>query len=234
MRKTYSFVVLAMFASISEAKSQQHSFSKAYFENYVEGGVGFALPSSNKMSMSGSLFGKSASASGSIEYDTGIAVSAIFGKTFSSLLAVEGEFNYTTANISYFRGGYTIGSSSGSGKSALSGSIDTGSFLTNLILTPFSTDSYKLFVGAGVGVGIMLTTIDTIGSNDVGATIPAPYFAADIVAGVQYKLAQNLDIGARYQWMMMTPGGDGGVSAANISLTNTDMHQFKGTLTFRF
>ncbi len=234
MRKTYLFAVLAMFGSLSEAKSQQPNVSRSYLDNYFVFGVGLVLPSNNDMTITGSLFGKSASASGSIEYDTGVAFSATYGKKIFPLVSLEGEFNYTGAKISGFSGAYTIGSSSESGKSSLSGSIDTFSTLTNLVFSPFPSERFSPYVGIGVGVGLMLTTIDKIGANDVGATIPAPYVAANFIGGINFNLTPNIDMGVRYQLMMMTPGGDGGVSAANISLTNSDMHQFKGTLTFRF
>lgn len=177
--------------------------------------------------ISGDKFGGFAN-TGTAEYnyDNGVAIYSALGYAYGTGLRTELEFSYRTHDYDTLKG-FTAG--------GLSGDMDVKALLANVIYDiPMSVSRLQPYVGVGVGAAV--TQIQFTGSGPAGALSVNQGdtgWAAQGIAGVGYKLTDNLTFDLSYRYFITQDakieiGTKGGFEA------DYDAHTFLAGLRWNF
>tara|TARA_Y100001934_G_C12164269_1_gene683475 strand:- start:44 stop:904 length:861 start_codon:yes stop_codon:yes gene_type:complete len=187
-----------------------------------------------------SYAGVTADAAGTATFDTGASISGTIGYILSKLVRVEFELGYTEMDHDKAEGTITF-TYSGTTLATVGGSVDVKGQvealygLTNIIFTPFGSESVgngKLtpLIGGGIGFVDWEDTIDSISAGGTTLTVSGKEsstdFASNLTAGLEYSQSENLSIGFRYRHVWIN-SGKGGVD-------DSEADNIVGTLTYRF
>ena len=128
--------------------------------------------------------------------DTGFRVGGALGYVFNKYFSVEGEFSYLKNDIDTL----TASSIPGGPQPAV-GSAHSYTGMANAYLS-LPAGAWRPYVGAGIGRAhvtadnVGFAAIPTVTTNDSDSAT-----AWQLMAGVGYQIAPNLELGARYRFL---------------------------------
>jgi len=168
---------------------------------YVSGNVGAMIV--NDSDVSGSQ--GTASANGTIEFDTGYGVSGALGYTFGSIRA-EAEVSYSKADMDKISGTATDGTTTVSGSGKIDGDVSALAFMVNGWYDFDTGSKWVPYVGGGLGMAKVESTILSAESDD-------NVLAYQVGAGVGYKLTENTTATLGYKYFGTSDPNFDGVDA---------------------
>ncbi|MEE2691514.1 MAG: OmpA family protein [Pseudomonadota bacterium] len=164
---------------------------------------------------------------GDADFDNGIGIYTALGYAYDNHWRTELEFSYRSNDIRHIAGN---GSSfSGFPEGTLSGDVSSYNFLANLIYD-FDFGSSFMTPYVGVGAGLARVKADFTGTNPVGAngftTVGIDdgdlNFAYQGIAGVAFKLAENLMLDVSYRYFATEDPDFVGMAGGAASGFNTE------------
>jgi opacity protein-like surface antigen len=178
---------------------------------YVAFGGGWVFANSLNSSASGSLIGIPFDVSADLTFDTGQTVGGVVGYQINQYLAIEGEFGYASLSMKSLKLGLSIPGLGGVGaKIGASGDVDTYIGMVNAIVTPAGVGIVTPYLGGGIGVGHIETSLDalTLGGArlNVNASNDETDLALQAIVGVDLALSERFAIGARYSYLWLNTG----------------------------
>jgi opacity protein-like surface antigen len=146
-------------------------------QSYVQVHGGAFFPTADGLESTVGFFDEDVEVTGSIDYNTGWALGALYGYNVSPNFAVEGEFTYRSNDVD----GFEFEALGDTTEEAVSGSLDTMAFMVNGVLKASGDKAMIPYVGAGVGY----VTVDQDDVDLDGA------FGYQVKAGVDFPVGQG-------------------------------------------
>lgn len=170
------------------------------------------------------------SGSADFEFDTGAAFAMRLGHDFG-FLRVEGEFNYTQADISSL--------------DTVTGSVSVGSQFTGygFMANALWDYEYQSFIfSAGAGIGFTRVQIDEMSNSGFIAVADSSdtVFSGQLILGVRYQVNEDMAVGMNFRYLMTSGLDDNGyvnsgpVGESDISFDHLNAGIFEVFLTWAF
>lgn len=164
------------------------------------------------------------------EFDTGAAFAMRLGHDFG-FLRVEGEFNFTQADVSSL--------------DTVTGAVSVGSQFTGygFMANALWDHEYESFVfSAGAGIGFTRIQIDEMSNAGFIAVAESSdtVFSGQLILGVRYQLNEDTAVGMNFRYLMASELDDNGyvnsgpVGQSDISFDNFKASIFEVFVTWRF
>jgi opacity protein-like surface antigen len=210
------------------------------------GGIeaGIMIPQDISYKVSGPVLGVPSTLSGNLSFNAGPAIGGFVGFNFNPYLAGEGVFLYGNSGFDKLTGN-TTGIITASGTAALSGSVDTETFLVNAIVRPFGAlrdRGFSAYLGGGIGflnhdAKLTVNSISALGVTvpvNVCASNSALDFAADAIVGFDWAATDQLSLGGRYRFLWANLSSVGCLAGATCSQGDFTAHVVTANATFHF
>jgi opacity protein-like surface antigen len=221
-----TYVAVALSLSVLLTPEAQAQIMQPVTQNvgrgYVGGSAGIVIPSDLHTTFSGVVAG-----SGDFSFKAGGAGTAFIGYHFNDILAGEGELGVASADHDKFSG--TLNGVTGS--VPINGSLTTVLGLANVIVTPLGRSGFSPYVGGGIGFAAI---DDTIGIGGVSATGRETDFAANLILGMDFAVANRWSVGARYRFVWINTASSASSGGITTSINDLTEHIITATATFHF
>jgi opacity protein-like surface antigen len=164
-------------------------------------------------SSSASGYGITVTADGSFTFEPGMTVAGAVGYKLSDMVSIEGELGYANAEYDAVEG--TLSATSGGTTYSVAGSANVDGEVTmitgiaNLILTPMSKEKFAPYFGGGVGFVNVENEINSIGTLTVNSDENNTDLVANFIAGFDFKIEEDMSLGARYRYVWADTGQSG-------------------------
>jgi len=211
MRKIFLAVVaitVALGLPISAAKAAGEK-SGAFFRLQP----GAILFNDIGFSAAASAYGVTVTASGNFTFDPGYGVTGALGYQFNEFVSIEGEvgygvveYNNVEGNLNATVGGttYTV-----SGSADIDGEVEMLTGIANIILSPMGKEKFSPYVGGGIGVVDWEDKVNSVGTLTVNGKETGSDLMANGIVGFDYKMDDDIAIGARYRYLWADTGQSG-------------------------
>ena len=168
-------------------------------------------------------YGLTVDAAGEFSFDPGMFVSGVLGVSLSKFASLESELSYSKVaydeikgDVEVFGGGsYTVVDVSGD----VDGEVSRFSLSANLILAPVGKQDFSPYFGLGAGIVDIEDRIDEIDTLVVSGKESYSRLMASFIAGFDYGVTGDFDIGLRYRYLWADTGGKGINDATAHALT---------------
>ncbi len=217
-----SIPLLVQGAQAQPAQSATMNIGRAY----VGAAAGIIIPDDLDGTFTGALAG-----GGHFTFTVGPAFTGLIGYHLNGILAVEGELGYASSDYDRFNGSLNGVAVSASAK----GSVYTTILLANVLATPLGASSgFSPYIGGGLGLANLDSTINAIGGMGVHNTSNATDFAANLVAGFALDASGGWSIGGRYRFVWVNTSGTTTSGGSTIRRNDFTAHVITANATFRF
>jgi opacity protein-like surface antigen len=235
-------ITIAASGSHAQTQMQRPTMSFGNWYGGIEAGI--MIPQDISYRVSGPVLGIPSTLSGNLSFNSGPAVGGFAGYNFNDYLAGEGGFLYGNSGFDKLTAN-TTGIITASATAALSGSVDTGTFLVNAIVRPlgsFRDQGFSTYIGGGVGFMNHDAKLTINSISALGVTVPvnlsaknsALDFAADAIAGVDWNATGLLSLGGRYRFLWANLSSVGCPAGATCSQGNFTAHVLTANATLHF
>lgn len=202
---------------------------------YAGIGGGLVVPSSRSVSGSATGF----NGSGDLHFKNGATGSLMAGYHFNDYLAGEVALGYGSYGYDHLSGSVTVtGLGTAVGNVNASGHDHVTLGIANVILTPVHGLSFVPYIGGGIGVGRINSTLDTLSANGATATENASNsktgLALDGILGADVPLANGFSLGGRYQYVWLDSSDTATVDNVPVKLGDSKSNVFTVRATFKF
>jgi opacity protein-like surface antigen len=234
MRRFVSSLVLALSATTGAAQAADMFNSPQavnYGPFYGSATLGYAVLNDVGWSVGATGFGLTITGAGDFEFDGGPTGSAIVGYDVTDWLSVEVEASLSSFAYDSVSGAGTITDGVNiatiAGSATIDGEITLFTGTANVIVSPFSFDAFRPYVGAGVGFAHINDDVNSVaGLTALAYSDSYTDIAATAIAGFDMSISDQLSAGARYQFVW----ADTGTSVTD----DATGHAFMLTGTYRF
>jgi opacity protein-like surface antigen len=198
--KTKSILVIPLILACHSAviagqdsDSAQSWYQNGSFYTSLSGGVAFLGEGNVDVD-------KNPSGSADFDIDDGSAFAIALGHDFGSL-RVEGQFNYTQADISSL--------STNTGSIDIDSQFTSYGFMANAL---WDFDFKPFTVSAGGGIGFSSIEYDSMSNSGFTAVADCSdtVFTSQLIFGVGYQLSENATVGVNYRYLMVGGVDDSG------------------------
>ncbi len=192
---------------------------------YVGASAGVVIPNDLHATFGGGIAG-----SGDFSFKAGGAGTGFIGYHFNDMLAGEGELGVTSADSDKFSGtlnGVPV-------TATIDGSLTTVFAFANLIVTPLGRSGFSPYIGGGIGFASVDDTINSIGGVGVASTGRETDFAANLMLGLDFAVADRWSVGARYRFVWINTASSASAGGINASIDDLTAHVITATATFHF
>lgn len=199
---------------------------------YVGIAVGPIFPEDMSARLSGNVTG-----SGNLNFNAAGAVSGFAGYDLTERLAAEAEIGWTLYDPFKLSGSF-VGPGGSFSSVALNGNFDTIIGLVNVLYRPLGHKArFAPYLGGGIGFANLDWSVSSQPNAAPALNVSGSAFdlAADIAAGLDYALTDNISLGGRYRYLWIN-SDSGTLAGGGVVLThgNVHAHVLTATASYRF